>query len=304
MAERLKGKVAVITGGASGMGRETVLRFLAEGAQVVFGDLNEANAQITLDLAGQKRQQDRLHFIRTDVSIESQIEAMVQKAVDEYGRLDCMFNNAGVVGAFGPITHTDINDWDRTQAILLRSVFLGIKHAARVMKRQGSGGSIINTASVAGLGGGAAPHAYSAAKAGVVNLSRTTATELAEFYIRVNAICPGLIVTPLVDLTGDGSIAERAPGVQPLPVAGAGSDVASMACFLASDDSRFCTGQPWVVDGGLLAAGPSALTAAATGSVNEGGEEADEIAAMMRNHTGMIMSSAGEESTIRPVDEP
>ena len=150
-----------------------------------------------------------------DVADETDDEAMLARTRDRFGRLDILFNNAGVGGAFGPITEIDVDDWDFTLAVLLRSVFLGIKHGARMLIEQGEGGSIINTASIAGLGGGGGPQAYSAAKAGVVSLSKTTAVELAKHRIRVNAICPGVIVTPLMDRGNPEKAAERARGLQP-----------------------------------------------------------------------------------------
>jgi NAD(P)-dependent dehydrogenase (short-subunit alcohol dehydrogenase family) len=285
---RLENKVAVITGGGSGMGRETVLRFLREGAQIVFGDLNPATSQETLDLAYQNGYDSSVvQFVRTNVAEEGDVEAMVRHAVDNFGRIDCMFNNAGVGGAIGPITELAVEDWDATQNILLRGVFLGIKHAGRYMTRQQSG-VILSTASVAGLGGGAGPHAYSAAKAGVVNLTRTAATELAEFKVRVNAIAPGLIVTGLTNVSGD--MAERAPAKQPIARAGDGTDIASMATYLASDESSFITGQTFVVDGGLLARGPELWR-------REEGESNP-----MENMTGMSMGSTGEAWNIRPVE--
>lgn len=254
---RLEGKVAVITGGGSGMGRSTVLRFVDEGASVVFGDLNDETAAGTIALAKEAGAEKHVRYVRTDVAEESDVEAMIALAVSEFGRLDVVFNNAGVGGAFGPITKVEVEDWDYTLAVLLRGPFLGIKHGARVMKEQGEGGSIINTASVAGLSGGAGPQAYSAAKAAVVNLSMTTAVELAADRIRVNTICPGAIATPLVSLGGDPQTLESYfETLQPLPIAGKAEHIAAAALFLASDESAFITGQALVVDGGLEANGP------------------------------------------------
>jgi NAD(P)-dependent dehydrogenase (short-subunit alcohol dehydrogenase family) len=253
---RLDGKVATITGGASGMGKATVELFLREGARVVIADLNEDNGRTLLERLASGGWADRVEFVRTDVSEEAQVESMLDRARERFGRLDILFNNAGVGGAFGPITEISVEAWDFTQAVLLRSVFLGIKHAARRMIEQGSGGSIINTASIAGLRGGGGPQAYSAAKAGVINLTQTTAVELAQHHIRVNAICPGVIVTPLMDRGKPDKATERARNSQPWPDAGAVGDIANAALFLASDESRFVTGQNLTVDGGLMAAGP------------------------------------------------
>lgn len=256
VAGRLAGKVAVVTGGVSGMGLATVARFLREGASVVVGDLNTELGQALLETAVDDGTSDRVRFSRTDVSVEDDVAALVDLAVGSFGRLDVMFNNAGIGGAFGPITEIDVDDWDRTFAILVRSVFLGTKYAARVLIEQDQGGSIINTASVAGLGGGAGPQAYSAAKAAVVSLSITTALELAPHRIRVNAICPGVIFTPLMHSGNEEQAEAVIAELQPWPDRGEGTDIAAMAAFLASDDSSFITGQCHVVDGGLLAAGP------------------------------------------------
>lgn len=253
---QLEGCSAVVTGGASGMGLATVRRFLAEGASVTVGDLNADAGQALASWVDDEGLSDRFRFTRTDVAVEADVAALVDLAAGSFGGLDVMFNNAGIGGAFGPITEIEVDDWDRTFAVLVRSVFLGTKHAARVMIEQRRGGSIINTASVAGLGGGAGPQAYSAAKASVVNLTQTTAVELAPHRIRVNAICPGMIFTPLMHAGEEEQAEAVVAELQPLPERGEGDDIAAMATFLASDDSSFITGQYHVVDGGLLATGP------------------------------------------------
>jgi NAD(P)-dependent dehydrogenase (short-subunit alcohol dehydrogenase family) len=197
-----------------------------------------------------------VRFLRTDVSREDDVAAMIALAEQDFGGVDVVFNNAGVGGAIGAITETEVEDWDYTFAVLVRAVFLGIKHGARAMKRRGQGGSMINTASVAGLSGGAGPLAYSAAKAAVINLTRAAAVELAEFRIRVNAICPGGILTPLVHRGAPELAEKRLETMQPWPEAGRGEHIAGAALFLASDDARFVTGEALAVDGGLTAAGP------------------------------------------------
>ncbi|MGI4814525.1 MAG: SDR family NAD(P)-dependent oxidoreductase [Janthinobacterium lividum] len=257
MSGRLQGKVAVITGGASGMGQASALRFLEEGAQVVIVDLNTKKAEETLELADRQGHAAGIRFKRGDVSSEAEVAAMVALALDSFGRLDCVFNNAGVGGAMGPITETSVEDWDRTQALLLRSVFLGIKHGGRALREQGQGGSIINTASTAGLNGGSGPATYSAAKAGVVNLTRCAAIELAGARIRVNAIAPGGILTPLIPASSDEQMKGFMKGRQPWPDVGRAVDIANAALYLASDESSFCTGTTVTIDGGLLAWGPS-----------------------------------------------
>ncbi len=256
MSGRLEGKVAVITGGASGMGRSTAMRFLDEGAHVVVGDLNESNGKDLLIEAEQDGTGDRLRFIPTDVSLESDVEAMIALATEDFGRLDIVFNNAGLGGAFGAITEVTVEDWDRTFAVMCRGPFLGIKHGARVLKAQGEGGVIINTASVAGLSGGAGPQAYSSAKAGVINLTRAASIELAKWRIRVNAICPGAINTPLLHRGSEQAFGDMLDSAQPWPDHGRGEHIAGAALFLSTDDSVFVTGQTLVVDGGLTAAGP------------------------------------------------
>jgi NAD(P)-dependent dehydrogenase (short-subunit alcohol dehydrogenase family) len=256
MSGRLDGKVAVITGGASGMGLGSVERFLAEGACVVVADLNTAKGDELLAACRARGQHERVRFSRTDVAVEDDVAALVSLAVEAFGRLDVMFNNAGIGGAFGAITEIDVDAWDETFAVDVRSVFLGIKHAAKVMIDAGRGGSIINTASIAGInaGGGATP--YSAAKAAVSRLSQAAALELAPFRIRVNAICPGVIYTPLMHMGDEARADDWRAELQPWPDRGLPEHIAGAALWLAGDDSVFVTGQDIVVDGGLLAAGP------------------------------------------------
>lgn len=255
MAGRLEARVAVITGGASGMGRSTVLGFLDEGASVVVADMNEANGKALVDEVIDLGAGDRLRFVRTDVSSEPDVAAAVACAVETFGKLDVMFNNAGVGGAFGAITQLHVEDWDWTFGVLCRGVFLGIKHAARVMTE---GGSILSTASVAALSGGMGTTAYSAAKAAVVNLTRNAAIELAPRRIRVNCICPGGIATPLLARGRPAEeVTRQLESLQPWPEAGRGEHIADAALYLASDESRFVTGHALVVDGGLSIAGPN-----------------------------------------------
>ena len=256
MAGRLEGRAAVITGGASGMGLATVRRFLEEGASVVIGDLNADSGRAAVEALSAEGYGDRVRFTKTDVSVEDDVAAMTDLAVEAFGKLDIVFNNAGIGGAFGPITEISVEDWDTSFAVLVRSVFLGTKHAARVMIPQGTGGAIVNTASIAGMGGGGGPQAYSAAKAAVVNLTVTTALELAPERIRVNAICPGIIFTPLMHSGNEEQAEEVVEELQPWPERGEGVDIANTALFLASDEAGFITGQEHIVDGGLLAAGP------------------------------------------------
>ena len=254
----LNGKVAIITGGASGMGRAAALLFARAGANVVVADLNVSGGEDVAKLASESG--NKALFQRTDVSSEADVAALVARATQVFGRLDVMFNNAGIGGAVGPLERITVEDWDRTQAVCLRGVFLGIKYAVAPMRAAG-GGSIISTASVAGIQGYPNLHAYSAAKAGVVNLTRSAALEFACERIRVNCIAPGGISTPILfGITGDNKDAVEAvlAKSQPYPRAGQPDDIANAALFLASEASQFITGQTLVVDGGLTA-GPVAL---------------------------------------------
>jgi NAD(P)-dependent dehydrogenase (short-subunit alcohol dehydrogenase family) len=288
MAGRLEGKVAVITGGGNGIGRATVLRFLAEGARVVVADLNEQTGNETLALAKQAGAESRVRFLRTDVAREADVAAAVALASSAFGRLDVMFNNAGVAGAFGPITDIEEADWDYTFDVLVKGVFLGIKHAARVLKAQGEGGVIISTASIAGLSGGDGPQAYSASKAAVINLTRAVAIELAPQRIRVNAICPGGILTPLIHRGNEEAMRPVLEKFQPWPEAGRPEHIAGAALFLASDDSTFVTGEALVVDGGAVAAGSNAIQ-------NLGG------GAMAAMGVGVDRGTTGQEGSFRSV---
>lgn len=279
MTGRLAGKVAVVTGGGNGIGRATVLRFLDEGARVVVADLNEETGRETMDLAAGAGAGGRARFVRTDVAREADVAAAVALATGDFGRLDVMFNNAGVAGAFGPITHIDEGDWDYTFAVLVKGVFLGMKHAARALKAQGGGGAIISTASIAGLSGGDGPQAYSAAKAAVINLTRAVAVELAPQRIRVNAICPGAILTPLIHRGNEEAMRPLLEKFQPWPDAGLPEHIAGAALFLASDDATFVTGEALVVDGGATAAGSNAIN-------NLGGSYGSVAAGVDRGTTG------------------
>lgn len=257
MTGRLEGKVAIITGGASGIGRASALVFLEQGARVVIADRNEASARETLSLAGQAAQ-ERLRFVRCDVAEERDVAALIETALGEFGQLDCMFNNAGIPGAVGPLTDVTVEAWDRTFAVMVRGVFLGIKHAAGAMRARG--GTIINTGSIAGLNAGAGPAAYSACKSAVIALTRSAAVELAPARIRVNAVCPGLILTPLLERGQKTALQSVLCHAQPWPEAGLPRHIADVALFLASDESRFVTGEALLVDGGLAALGPGVFT--------------------------------------------
>ena len=254
---RLSGKVAAITGGASGIGRGTVELFVREGASVVIADLTDDKGERLAEELG-----PQAAYLRTDVGEERDIEALVAHAIETFGRLDCMFNNAGFAGVAGSITEIAVDEFDATMRVLLRGVFLGIKHAARVMRQQQSG-SIISTASVAGLDTSFGPHVYDTAKAAVIHLTKSVAKELGESNVRVNCICPGFIATPifgkshgLATQVADQTIEpvkEWLAQAQPIPRAGVPQDIANAALWLASDESTFVSGHALVVDGALLA---------------------------------------------------
>jgi len=255
MPGRLEGKVALITGGCSGIGLGTVELFVAEGARVVAADVQDAKGAIL-----EQRFPDTVRYAHCDVTDESEIAAATALAASAFGGLDILFNNAGHGGAIGGVEETDAKAWDDTFALLVRGPAIGMKHAVPLMKARG-GGAIVNTASIAGLQAGFGPLAYSAAKAAVIQLTRVAAAELSPLKIRVNAICPGLIATSIFGASFGlprevadqmaAQIEEVAPKFQPVPKAGLPNDIAEAALYLASDASAFVSGTHLVVDGGL-----------------------------------------------------
>jgi meso-butanediol dehydrogenase/(S,S)-butanediol dehydrogenase/diacetyl reductase len=272
MPGRFGGKVALVTGSASGIGAATARRLGREGARVVVADIAEAGARDTArhitDAGGTAL------AVRADVADANDITAMIDAALRAYGRLDVLHNNATVVES-GPIERLTLDGWNRTLAVNLTATFLGIKHAVPALRAAG-GGAIVNTASISGLGGDYGLAAYNAAKAGVVNLTRTAALELARYRIRVNCVCPGGVATPLLgSLLGDNApvphwtvagrpfdgldpeerrrFRERLTTAHPLGRLGTAEEIAAVACFLASDDASFMTGAAVVADGGITA---------------------------------------------------
>jgi NAD(P)-dependent dehydrogenase (short-subunit alcohol dehydrogenase family) len=253
---KLDGKVAVITGGASGIGEASVRLFAAEGARVVIADVqDDKGKRLEAEL------DERAVYVHSDVTQEAQIKAAIDTAVERFGRLDTIYNNAGIPGTLSSIADIAVEEFDLLAHILFRAVFLGMKHAAPVMRQQGYG-SIISTASVAGLETGDAGHIYSACKAAVIHLTRSVAKELGEYNVRVNCICPGGIATPIFG-KGYGLSPEAADrtvplmkqalaGMQPLPRAGLPGDIANAAAWLAGDESSFVNGHALVVDGGII----------------------------------------------------
>ncbi len=252
MGPRLAGKVAAITGAASGFGAAAARLFVSEGCKVALGDIQDAaGAAVAAELG------DSAVFVRCDVTSEDDIANLVDTAVSAFGRLDVMFNNAGIVGAVGPIDTTPTEEWKATLDILLNGVFYGVKHAARVMKPQGAG-AIVSMSSTAGILGGLGPHTYTAAKHAVVGLTKSAAAELCRFGIRVNCISPAGMATPMVAnvTTGDPkaiketkkALADSSP-LKDRP--GLAEDVANAALWLASDESGYTNGHTLTTDAGI-----------------------------------------------------
>jgi NAD(P)-dependent dehydrogenase (short-subunit alcohol dehydrogenase family) len=259
---RLEDKVAVVTGGASGIGEATVRQFVAEGARVVVADLQDGPGE---ELAGELGNAAR--FVHTDVTVEADVAAAISVATGDFGGLDVLFNNAGFVGATGPLETTSTEEYDLTMDVLLKAVFFGIKHATPFMKAQRSG-SIISTSSVCGVTPGIGTHLYTVAKAAVIMLTKTAALELADWKVRVNVVCPGYVATPLAaggSLTqlGRGKAEQRLAAnrermalSQPIGRMGEAADIADLVTFLASDASSWITGTAQVIDGGLTLGKP------------------------------------------------
>jgi NAD(P)-dependent dehydrogenase (short-subunit alcohol dehydrogenase family) len=253
MTGMVEGKTAIITGGASGLGEATCRLMVAEGGRVIVADIQDDRGRAVAESLG-----DAAAFRHVDVTSEADIEAVVDEAIDRWGRLDCMFNNAGIVGAVGPIDETPLEEWQFSIDVLLRSVFLGAKHAARMMKPQGFG-VILSTSSVAGIQGGLGPHAYNMAKTAIVGFTRNLAAELGPYGVRANAIAPGKHNTPMnADvLFGDPDALDRSleyftTKATPLKGrAGLAEDIAEAAVWLTSDRAGFVSGHTLVVDGGL-----------------------------------------------------
>ena len=253
MSKRLEGKVAVITGAASGIGAATAKTFVEQGARVVLGDIqDQAGAELAEALGGS----GTAIFRHCNVTSEAEVEALVDAAISEFGKIDVMFNCAGIVGAVGPMSTTPTEEWKLTIDIMVHGVFYGMKHASRYMKEAGSG-SIISMSSTAGVMGGLGPHAYTAAKHAVVGMTRNLAAEVGGFGVRVNCIAPAGMATPMVAdvITGDHhkleeTIAALAEGSPLKGRAGLAEDVANAALWLASEESGYTSGLTLTVDAG------------------------------------------------------
>ncbi|WP_340644380.1 glucose 1-dehydrogenase [Phenylobacterium sp.] len=255
MAGRLEGKVAVITGAVSGIGLGTVELFVSEGACVIAADIQDEKGAML-----EKRFPGKVAYAHCDVTLEAEIEAAMKLAKSQFGGLDILFNNAGISDRMSSIAEITADGWSWIFDVLVRGPALGMKHAVPLMLERG-GGSIINTASIAGLQAGWGPIAYSSAKASVIHMSRSAAAQLSPQKIRVNAICPGLIATSIFGASlglprevADqmaARVADNAAKVQPVPKAGMPDDIAKAALYLASEDSAFVSGTHIVVDGGI-----------------------------------------------------
>jgi len=271
----MAGKVALVTGGASGLGEATVRLFVAEGARVLIADVQDERGQRLANELG-----EATLYQATDVRRESEVAAAVDRAVSAFGQLDCMVNNAGIVGAVGPIEEIPVEEYDFTMSINLRGAFLGMKHAARVMKPRRTG-TILCVSSIAGLRGGLGPHVYATAKTALIGLTRNVACELIAHGIRVNCIAPGNMATPMIAglIWGDPDATARAEQAlaagSPLPGrSGMPQDVAEAALYLASDASIFVNGHTLVVDAGFTTGsggGTPGLFAARAPLVREAG---------------------------------
>ena len=252
---RFAGKVAVVTGAASGIGKASVLKLASEGAHVFAADIDEAGGQALAAASNGK-----IDFVRCDVTKPSDIEALMNAAAVKGGGIDILFNNAAAAGDRAPIDEITPEGWDRTMDLVLKSVAMGIRYASPHMKGR-KGASIVNTASVAALGAGYSPIAYAVAKAGVLHLTKMAATDLARYGIRVNAICPGFINTNIFTASLDvpdaskdqakAIIADMSAHAQPVARGGQPEDIANAVAYLASEESAFMTGTHMLVDGGL-----------------------------------------------------
>jgi NAD(P)-dependent dehydrogenase (short-subunit alcohol dehydrogenase family) len=255
MTSGLEGKVAVVTGGTSGIGRETGVRFAKAGVKVVIAGRREQEGEETLDLVSAAGGEGL--FLKTDVTKASEVEALIQKTVERFGRLDIAFNNAGIEGAWVPIVRQSEQDWDRTIEVNLKGVWLCLKYEIRQMVKQAGSGAIVNMASVMGSIGSAGAAAYTASKHGVIGLTKAAALETAKARIRINAICPATIETSMADrLFGAPAVHKQVLAYHPIGRFGKPAEIAEAVVWMCSDNASFMTGQSLVLDGGFLA-GPN-----------------------------------------------
>jgi NAD(P)-dependent dehydrogenase (short-subunit alcohol dehydrogenase family) len=252
MAGLLQGKVALVTGGGSGIGRATSVLLAQQGAKIMIADYVPEGAEKTVKMI--KEAGGEASCIAADVSITKQVEMIINKTVETYGRIDCAHNNAGIEGKFSDTIQCTEENWDRVIAIDLKAVWLCMKYEIPQMLKQG-GGAIVNTASIAGLLGFNGIPAYVAAKHGVVGLTRTAALEYAQKNIRVNCVCPGVIRTPMVERALDSGGLTEGDVIMAEPIGRMGKpeEIAAGVLWLLSDASSFVTGHPLTIDGGWIA---------------------------------------------------
>jgi NAD(P)-dependent dehydrogenase (short-subunit alcohol dehydrogenase family) len=252
MAGELQGKVAIVTGGTSGIGKDTAVRFAEAGAKVVVAGRREVEGKETIELI-RAAGGDGV-FVKTDVARAADVQALVRKTVEKYGRVDLAFNNAGIEGSMTPIVEQSEEDWDRTIDINLKGVWLCLKYEIQQMLKQGSGGAIVNMASVAGFIGSTGFATYSASKHGVLGLTKSAALETARSGIRVNAVCPAVIETPMGErLFGDPQIEKHMIGLHPIGRFGKPMEIAEAVVWMCSERASFMTGQALTLDGGFMA---------------------------------------------------
>jgi NAD(P)-dependent dehydrogenase (short-subunit alcohol dehydrogenase family) len=255
MTTELAGKVALVTGGTSGIGRDTAILFAKSGAKVVVAGRREPEGQETVELV-RAAGGDGL-FVKTDVSKAAEVDALIRKTLEKFGRLDIAFNNAGIEGVWVPMVNQSEEDFDRTININLKGVWLCLKYEIRQMLKQGGGGAIVNMSSIAGLVGSAGAAVYCASKHGVLGLTKTAALETARSGIRINAVCPGAIETSMAErLFGAPEVHQYVLGFHPIGRFGTPAEVAEAVVWMCSDRASFMTGQSLVLDGGFLA-GPN-----------------------------------------------
>jgi NAD(P)-dependent dehydrogenase (short-subunit alcohol dehydrogenase family) len=255
MAAELEGKVGLVTGGTSGIGRATAILFAKAGAKVVVAARREKEGLETVELI--RAAGGEGFFEKTDVSKAAEVDALIKKTVEHFGRLDVAFNNAGIEGTWAPIARQSEENFDRTISVNLKGVWLCLKYEIRQMLRQGGGGAIVNAASIYGFVGSAGAAAYSASKCGVLGLTKTAALENARNGIRVNAVCPAAIETAMAErLFGAPKAHEQALRSHPIGRFGTPGEVAEAVLWMCSDRASFMTGQSLVLDGGFLA-GPN-----------------------------------------------
>jgi NAD(P)-dependent dehydrogenase (short-subunit alcohol dehydrogenase family) len=256
MTTELEGKVGLVTGGTSGIGRDTAVLFAKAGAKVVVAGRRELEGRETVELV-RAAGGDGL-FVKADVSKAHEVDTLIQKAVERFGHLDVAFNNAGIEGVLAPIIRQSEEDWDRTIDINLKGVWLCLKYEIRQMLKQGGGGAIVNMASIIGLVGSVGAAAYSASKHGVMGLTKTAALENAKSGIRINAVCPGFTETPMAErIFRVPEVHKYVLSCQPIGRFGRPAEIAEAVVWMCSDRASVMTGQSLVLDGGFLAGPPS-----------------------------------------------